>query len=161
MTTKVNKNEKKFRTAYGEHLKVQTVTTGTPRTQQQFVADADINNILARFKKTGQIDPELFKKNAQFGDYSEIASYQDALHKVHQAEELFAALPSRVRERFRNDPSAFVAFATDPKNQKELVELGLAEKRAEEAPRPSKQDPKKDPAPDAGTPAAGGGSGKP
>lgn len=160
MTKSVVKKEKKFLTAYGEHLKVQADTSGPSLTKQQFVADADINNIIARFAKTGTIDPEILKANPVSGDFSEIGSYQESLNAVIHAETLFGALPAKVRDRFGNDPAAFVAFATNEKNRAELVELGLVEKPVSDESKPSSTAPKKDPAPPAGTPAGGGGSDK-
>jgi len=155
----IQKTTKKIRTVYdGELVKVPADVGGPSLTKQQFVADADINNILGRFKKTGQIDPELLRQNPVSGDFSEIGTYQESLDMVHKAEALFEALPSRLRDRFRNDPTAFVAYATDPKNKEELIELGLATKPISEAPEQGKQAPKKEPEPPAGKPAGGSGS---
>ena len=38
------------------------------------------------------------------------------------------SLDAKVRQKFQNDPEAFLAFATDASNIDEMVKLGLATK---------------------------------
>lgn len=96
-------------------------------THQSFRDECDINNIMSRFEKTGVL-PEMIKSNPQYGDFSELPSYQDSLHIVLKAEEQFSALSASVRKRFHNDPSEFLDFVNDPSNVDEMVKLGLATK---------------------------------
>lgn len=103
------------------------------RTHQSFKEECDINTILKRYNKTGQL-PEIIKTNPQYGDFSSQLSYQESLDVVMKAQEQFDALPSAVRERFGNDPSRFLAFANDPKSVEEMVAMGLATKREQKAP---------------------------
>lgn len=93
--------------------------------QQQFKEDCDINTILERFNVTGQLP--VVPLQPQFGDFSGITDYQSAMNAVLQAEESFAALPAKVRERFANDPAAFVDFCLDAANRDEMKALGLLE----------------------------------
>ena len=60
----------KFATLYKPHPKGKfaTPTEGESMTQQQFQAECDVNNILAKYKKTGQIS-HLAKHNGNFGDF--------------------------------------------------------------------------------------------
>lgn len=119
---------KTFRTAYGPRHRVQTDVGGPSLTKQSFKEECDINVILRRFEKTGQL-PDLIKQNPTYGDFSDVASYHEALNIVHLASEQFDNLSSRVRERFGNDPAKFLEFANDPKNSEEMVKLGLAVER--------------------------------
>lgn len=97
-------------------------------TKQSFKDECDINNILKRFERTGQL-PELIKQNPQYGEFADAPAYQDALNLVLHAQEQFDALSSKVRERFNNDPTKFLEFASNPQNGEEMVRLGLATKR--------------------------------
>lgn len=93
--------------------------------QQQFKDECDINTILERFNVTGQLP--VGPLQPQFGDFSGITDYQTALNAVLDAQESFDALPARVRERFANDPAAFVDFCLDAANRDEMKALGLIE----------------------------------
>lgn len=117
--------QKKFRTAYD---RIKTPGLECPekgRTKQSFKKECDINTILKRMEITGAL-PEMIKGNPQYGDFSTVQSYQDSLNTVMFANEQFAALPAKVRNRFSNDPASFLAFTQDPANFKELVKMGLA-----------------------------------
>lgn len=94
-------------------------------TKQADAKDADINNILKRYERTGEL-PLMIAKEARYGDFSDPLDYQSALNLVKLAEEQFNALEAHIRNRFDNDPAKFLAFATDPKNLDEMVKLGLA-----------------------------------
>lgn len=95
------------------------------RTKQSFTEDCDINKIIDRFAKTGTL-PE--QKQKQYGDFSNVADYQTSIMIVQKAHEDFMSLDAKVRAKFQNDPSAFLAFAQDASNIDEMVKLGLATK---------------------------------
>ena len=63
--------------------------------------------------------------------------YRSAFDQVKRADAAFEALPSMVRKRFNHDPAEFLDFCMDPKNQDELVALGLATKGAPAKDAPS------------------------
>lgn len=116
------------RTPYGPRRRVAIEFKKPSRTHQSFKDECDINNILKRYERTGQL-PELIKSNPQYGDFSEAVDYQEAINIVRHAETQFAALPAEVRDRFRNSPEKFLQFVEDPKNGPQLVEMGLATPR--------------------------------
>jgi len=93
--------------------------------QQQFKDECDINTILDRFSVTGQLPVSPLQP--QFGDFSGVTDYQSALNAVLDAQESFDALPARLRERFANDPAAFVDFCLDEANRGEMKAVGLIE----------------------------------
>lgn len=99
-------------------------------TKQSFKDECDINNILKKYETTGSL-PSLILENPQYGDYSDVPTYQDALDTVMKAEEQFSALSSKLRDRFDNDPAKFLEFADNPENKEELFELGLTREGAE------------------------------
>lgn len=98
------------------------------RTQQSFVTECDINTIISKYRRTGLLG-DLIKRNPQYGDFSEVGTYQEAYNTVLKAEEQFSALPSNLREKFNNKPEEFLKYVHDPKNADELVEMGLATRR--------------------------------
>lgn len=98
-------------------------------TKQEFKDQCDINKIIKEFTITGQIT-HISAKAAQgaFIDLPGELDYQTSLNVMIKAEEAFLALPAKIRDRFGNDPAEFLAFASDPKNGDELIELGIRER---------------------------------
>lgn len=130
---------KKVVTFYRPHKRVRTITdkivdhkTGEfidcpSMTKQSFLAETDINNIMKQYSKTGQFNHVNAKLNqGRYADLPLDLDFQDAMNVVAQANEAFASLPSKLRNRFSNDPNEFLAFMHDPENQEEMYKLGLA-----------------------------------
>lgn len=104
-------------------------------TKQSFVDSTDINLIMKQF--TPRQQALLMSQAAQGGMYTDLPDdldYQEAQNTRIRAEQAFATLPSKVRTRFENDPAQFLEFMADPQNADEMVSLGLATKRATDAP---------------------------
>lgn len=93
--------------------------------QQQFKDEADINTILERFGRTGEL--VVPARMPQYGDFDQVSDYHSALNAVISAQEQFDALPAKIRARFQNDPGKFVEFCLDDRNRDEAVALGLVE----------------------------------
>lgn len=96
-------------------------------TKQEFQRECDINNIIKHFSVTGMFNH--VNANASQGAYSELpdaVDFQDSLHLIKEAETAFLSLPAKVRDRFGQDPSQFLAFMADPENVDEIRKLGLA-----------------------------------
>ena len=110
-------------------------------TQQQFKDDADINNIIAKFEVTGVLGDPLqpATRTPQFGDFSEMPSYQEAQNVLVQARNAFMALPSNIRERFGNNPEAYFDFVQNLKEGSdeyvEAVRLGIIDKPLGDSPK--------------------------
>lgn len=123
-----------------ESRKVQKVFTKPSKTKQAFKKECDINHIMQRFKKAVGVD-YLERYNSYmsgtFGDFSQVADYRSALDQLQRADEVFMKLPAKVRSRFNNDAALFLDFCDDPRNEKELVELGLANPKSSEKPEPA------------------------
>ena len=105
----------------GELVKQET------RTKQEFKTQCDINCVIKNYDKTGLIT-HVNNAKAQYGDFTAVNEYQEALNIVVDSQAAFAELPSEIRKRFNNDPGKFLEFVTDPKNIDEMVELGLAQR---------------------------------
>lgn len=100
------------------------IVCGKSLTQQHFKEGADINKIVARSQRAGMLPPN--NKIPQYLDVSSLEDYQTSLNKVITAQNIFDGLPSKIRSRFKNDPSQMIAFLSDPENLDEAVRLGMA-----------------------------------
>lgn len=114
-------------------LDIQTINEEPSLAQQQFQEETDINNIMARYYKTGEFAVPI--KKGQYADLTQIKDYQAMLNTVIEAEEQFMALPAQIRSRFENDPSKLISFLQDDKNYDEGVKLGLVEKKQPQPPK--------------------------
>jgi phage internal scaffolding protein len=93
-------------------------------TRQEFKDECDINHIMARYQSTGEL-PRLNQGTAQFLDVSASLQFQDSMNFIAEAQSMFNELPSRIRDRFYNDPAQFLDFCSNPKNTVELASMGL------------------------------------
>ena len=114
-----------FNTPYGDRVAEPFNTTGESLTQQHFLQECDIKTIIKNHDRTGIIQ-HVSRGVAEYGDYSEVHEYREALDLINAADESFAGLPSDVRKQFNNDAGEFFEFATNPDNAEAMVELGLA-----------------------------------
>jgi phage internal scaffolding protein len=123
----MTKNVVKFKTPYdGERNAVKMEVVGDSLTQQHFKDETDIQKIIKQYDRTGLIR-HVARGVAQYGDYSQINEYREALDVVMMANASFMELPAAVRRRFNNDAGEFFEFATNPANAEEMVAMGLAE----------------------------------
>lgn len=95
------------------------------RTKQAFKDEVNINNIIARYKLTGNLPDSARAALAKFGDFSNVPDYQSALNTVMVAQEVFSNMPSALRNRFDNDPGEMLAFLNDSRNRDEAIKLGM------------------------------------
>lgn len=81
--------------------------------KQSFADDCDINVIIARGQRAGQIGqaPQLGPEN--FPDLAGPQSFLEALEIVEKAEQTFLALPAAVRAECQNRPDIFLEKAQD------------------------------------------------
>lgn len=93
------------------------------RTRQEMKEECDINHIMSRYIKTGTI-AHVNKFEGQYGDVQAI-DFHAAMNTIRHAEEMFDALPAKVRVKFMNDPAAFLEFCAKPENVKDMRDLGL------------------------------------
>lgn len=100
-----------------------TFPSGNGRTKQSFKDECDINQIMARYQKTGILDFTA-KHAAQYGDATGI-EFQQGMEIITRAQAMFADLPSSTRAKFHNDPGEFLDFCHDPANRSQMAEMGL------------------------------------
>lgn len=109
----------------------------TEGAKQAFAAECDINKIVQRFDRDGVLT-HLSNRVGHFMDVSAFGDFQSVMEQIGRASEFFTnELPASVREKFGNDPAAFLDALADPSRRELLEELGILEKeKPPEAPAP-------------------------
>ena len=117
----------KIRRPYdGERVRVTAPEDPVSMTKQSHKEECDINNIVDSFQSTGVVT-HLNRHQPQYGAIDG-TDFKTAMDIVTGAQSMFNELPSGVRNRFKNDPAAFLDFVSDPENVAELQTLGLGRK---------------------------------
>ena len=110
-------------------------------TLQSFKDDADINCIIARYENTGVlVDPAVpVSRTPEFGDYSDMPTYQEAQNVLVAANNAFYSLSSKIRERFGNDPASYFQFVQSLEkgsdDYEEAVRLGIVNESVDSCPQ--------------------------
>ena len=95
---------------------------GEGRTKQAFKDQCDINKIIKKAQKAGSLAHVQKYPEAVYGEFDGY-DLLEAYGKLERAKEIFAELPSEVRNEFSNDALAFAGFASNPVNSSRLAEL--------------------------------------
>lgn len=142
----------------GDGLRVSVFLTaeemGPSLTDESQAKALDLNDILRRYVAQG-IEPEIGV--GEFGDVSELGSYQDIQVRIAEVRGVFMSLRPEVREYFRNDPAVFADFVADPSRRDEGVRIGLYKAPEAEPPVEAAQ-PKASERPAEGPGSGDGGS---
>jgi phage internal scaffolding protein len=125
-------NDCPFASAYSFKSRVSiSFPENSPHTKQEFKAEADINTIMARYNRTGEL-PQINLVAPQYLDVTDM-DFHEHMNIIREAQDLFDALPSQVRNRFANDPGEFIDFCGDSNNHPELARMGLLSTEATRA----------------------------
>ena len=126
---------KKIEVRQNGSRRVRSVFSSECKTQQHFAENADINNVMSRYRRTGVLSTSdgLVRptRKAIFGDFSDGLDYKERLDSVKLAIDEFTRLPAKVRAEFDNDPAKMLDFLADESNRERAVELGLVDKAVE------------------------------
>lgn len=117
----------KFRTVYTardeEHKGI--VFPSDSLCQQHFRDECDVNVIVDRYVKTGELS-HLAEVPPHFGDVSEVPTdLISAFAHVEAAEAAFMDLPSGLRKELGNDPSRLSEWLLNPENRNAAIQYGL------------------------------------
>lgn len=110
----------KIRTRYDERTPVGVRFTVPSRVKQEFLEESDINTLVKRFLKTGQM-PEPVA--GRYADFTQVEDYQEVMNRIINFENEFMSLPAEMRKRFDNDPANLIEFLA--KSPDEARKLGL------------------------------------
>lgn len=96
------------------------------KTQQHFKNEVNINQIMAKYKRTGMLPtPSVMP---QYRDCTGF-DFRAAQGLIAEAMQGFAQLPAVIRKRFQNDPGIMLEFLSDPLNREEAEKLGLVARK--------------------------------
>ena len=114
----------KFKKAYEQLPRKSFNTSGASMTHQSFKKECDINNIMAKYQKTGLVN-HVSTHQGDYSDLTDVPTYHDAMNKIISANNAFSTLPSSIRKKFNNDPAEFLDFVSNPENETEMQSMGL------------------------------------
>lgn len=116
-------------------ISCRTVNNELSLTIQAEKDSCDLNYIIARYGLTEKpvkhiaaelsCTPFVRKEQGQYGDFSSLVDYHEAVRQVQKIDDLFLELPAAVRARFSNDPGELLSFIDNPDNRLEAIKLGL------------------------------------
>ncbi|WNK13505.1 MAG: internal scaffolding protein [Microvirus sp.] len=119
-----NQNNLIFRTPYDHpRHRVSISFTGQGRTKQEFKDECDINVLMAKYLKNGLMD-HVNQKLPMFEDVTGL-DFQGAQNLIAEAQSMFEGIPSKIRNRFDNDPGKLLDWVHNPANAKEAASLGF------------------------------------
>lgn len=107
-----------IRSAYSPRIRQQTINTEPSMTIQDQKDDTDINNILAKYVKTGLIE-HVNKHEGQYGLVSSL-DYHTSMTMCKNAESQFEELPSQIRAKFNGNVGDWLEFISDPDNVEDI-----------------------------------------
>lgn len=121
----------KFFTKYDAPKDKGFQTEGPSLTRQSEAAECDINKIMERFDRTGQL-PISFKHQPTYGD-ARIVDFQTAKQIVIEAQNQFNELSAEARKYFNHDPQNLLNAIADTSeaNVKHLLKLGIIVQKEE------------------------------
>lgn len=99
--------------------------THDSRTKQADAAACDINNVMRKFERTGQLT-HINEVLPRYGDFSNVPTYHEALNQINELEREFMSLPPELRHQFNHNPQELVDYLSDPQNLDNVIKLGLA-----------------------------------
>ena len=101
-----------------------SVSDKPSKTQQQYKEQCDVNNILAKYQKTGQVT-HIAKTKGNYIDLTGVQSYQESMNTIIKAQNAFMQLPATVRKELGNDPQQLITLLSDEKQKEKAEKLGL------------------------------------
>ena len=107
------------------HPSAVPVECGESRCHQEEAKSCDINYLMSRYASTGTLPQHPgVPLDGALQEYVG-TDFQVLQNRMIAAKEEFDSLPSKVRDRFGNDPARLIAFLSDSANRDEAVRLGL------------------------------------
>ncbi len=93
-------------------------------TKQEFKDECDINIIMRRYKKTGDLT-HVRDHLGTGGDFSQVNDFQMSLNMLIDAQDQFDRLPAELRKHCDHDPAVFIDWVDNPENLQEAIRLGI------------------------------------
>lgn len=125
-----------IRTAYGDNPRQAAPKCGKSLTEKHHAKACDINNIMAKYIKTGLID-HMNVHSPTYGDVTG-ADFKKAQDLVAEQKSIFEELPAEIRAEFNHDPAEYLDLVMTDEGVAELSEMLNP---APEQPEPEKRAP--------------------
>lgn len=93
-------------------------------TEQSHKDSCDIHNILKKSEKTGILE-HVNRYRGHYGDMPTGEEFQEHMNIIAKTESMFETIPSKIRQKFENNPRKFLDFISDNKNYAEMREMGF------------------------------------
>ncbi len=103
--------------------RVQTKNFGPSLTVQSDAKQADIKEILKKYREVGIVE-HLNITEANYRDVTELTDFSDVMRTANEAKQEFMKLPSKVREIFHHDVAIWLDTAHDQEKRTALREAG-------------------------------------
>lgn len=130
----MDQETKVFKHRFGHYPRLTITFTGPGRTKQSFKDECDINNLMAKYLRTGRME----HVNEALPRFECVSGhdFQSAQNLIANAASMFEDIPSTIRNRFDNNPGKLLDWVHDPKNAQEAHSLGFldVEKLSEGSP---------------------------
>lgn len=103
------------------------VKCGKSRTVQDPGELTNINDIIARGRKTGMlVDPsKIGTRQARWGNFTTGGDFEEANFQIAKVNNAFMELPSSLRAEFDNSPGKFLDALVDPEHEERFIEMGI------------------------------------
>ena len=111
-------------------------------TEQSHKKLCDINNIMARYTKSGVLD-HVRRFEPVYSDVTE-GDYLEAMNRVAAAKTMFEELPSTIRRHFGDDVATFLAFcdqSTDAPGELQAIAEEYRQRSLDNPPAPPSEQP--------------------
>lgn len=106
---------------------VRTINLDKDMAQQHFAKEVDINEIMRRIDKGGDIT-QFARQQGRYVGLGEPRDLMEAQHRVIKAQQAFLTLPAELRAKLDHNPQEFLTWLNDPTKESEHIEWGLKEK---------------------------------
>lgn len=113
-----------FLTQYSDFKRTCLTSKKPSLTDESFRDECDITLMIERYRKN-KIPPKTVSVSYGYSPTPE--DMQNAQLMLAEVKSSFEALPSDIRDEFKNDVSAYLDYISDEKNLKDIYERGLVD----------------------------------
>lgn len=114
-------------------LRVCTINDDVDMAQQQYKDSCDVNKIMEKYEKTGQIT-HLAKTQGRYANLGEPQDLMEAIIIKERADKAFETLPAKIKAMANHDPVQFIKMLQDPQYDDVLQEYGVKDKPKKSSP---------------------------
>lgn len=110
-----NKKRKRVSISFKDEKKI---------TQDYYKDECDLNKVFKRYRDINAVSQMYDASGMQYGDFTQVTDYREALERIKEAEEVFYQMPAKAREVFGSIAGFLDAFNSEA-HRPILTELGF------------------------------------